>query len=187
MLPVTAYIGLGSNLDDPQRQVGQAFQELDQLPLTRCQAYSPLYRSRPLGPPDQPDYINAVARVLTTLTPPVLLAALHAIERGHGRQRRQRWGARTLDLDLLLYGQLTQDDPQLTLPHPRLAERTFVLQPLHDLAPELQVPGLGALTELLIRCPPWPLERLADPPVSDHNSLPLPVRWDGAAPAESSE
>jgi 2-amino-4-hydroxy-6-hydroxymethyldihydropteridine diphosphokinase len=149
MTPVTAYVGLGANLDDPVEQVRRACGELSVLPSTGILALSPLYRSAPLGPQDQPDYINAVAALATQLAPLELLAALRAIEMQHGRRRDgSRWGPRTLDLDILLYGDLRQDSPELMLPHPGLHERAFVLYPLYDVAPELQIPGRGAVREL---------------------------------------
>lgn len=159
-----AYVGIGSNQDDPLAQIRRAFQALNAIPTSRCVAQSPLYRTAPVGgPPDQPDYLNAVAAVDTTLAPKELLAALQAIETAQGRVRTVRWGARTLDLDLLLYGQITQDDPQLTLPHPRMHERAFVLHPLRDIAPNLTLPGRGRLDECLAKCPPFSVIRLDRP------------------------
>ncbi|HXH03734.1 MAG TPA: 2-amino-4-hydroxy-6-hydroxymethyldihydropteridine diphosphokinase [Candidatus Competibacteraceae bacterium] len=161
MSAVLAYIGLGANLEAPRRQVEAALEELAALPDSRLLARSPLYRSTPLGGPEgQPDYVNAAAAIETTLPPYALLDALQAIEQAHGRVRTVRWGPRTLDLDLLLYGDLVQDDPRLILPHPRLHERAFVLYPLHDIAPALVVPGRGTLAELLERCACAGLERL---------------------------
>jgi 2-amino-4-hydroxy-6-hydroxymethyldihydropteridine diphosphokinase len=162
MPPVTAYVGLGANLDDPVKQVQRACVELKSISSTRVLACSPLYKSAPLGPQDQPDYINAVAALQTSLSPPELLAALRAIESQHGRQRDgSRWGPRTLDLDMLLYGDLQQAMPELTLPHPGLHERAFVLYPLYDVAPELEIPGRGslrALRELVSGAPPVRLD-----------------------------
>lgn len=152
-VPVTAYIGLGSNLDDPVLHVQQACGELNQLPTSQLLACSALYRSPPMGPTDQPDYINAVAAIKTTLAPHQLLAELQVIEQRHGRKRERRWGARTLDLDLLIYADMTLSDVTLTLPHPGLAERDFVLYPLQEIAPTLIVPGLGALDLLVGNCP----------------------------------
>lgn len=157
---VTAYIGLGSNLDDPETQLQQAFAELAAIASTQLVASSPLYRSDPLGPQDQPDYINAVARLDTELSAEALLDALQAIELAHHRQREIHWGPRTLDLDLLLYGQHEIVTERLTVPHPYLAERAFVLYPLADIALNLTVPGQGALGQLLTACPPTGLERL---------------------------
>lgn len=146
---VLACIGLGSNLADPLAQVHQAFDELADLPDSRFVARSPVYRSRPLGPSGQPDYINAVAAVETALSPRTLLARLQQIEHAHGRQRGgPRWGPRELDLDILLYGQLQQSGPELTIPHPELARRNFVVVPLHDILPALEVPGTGPVAGL---------------------------------------
>lgn len=146
---VTAYVGLGANLDEPIAHVSRAFDELAAFPRTRVTARSPLYKSAPLGPQDQPDYINAVAALVTSLAPLELLAALRGIEVLHGRRRDgAHWGPRTLDLDLLLYGDLVFDTPELALPHPGLHERSFVLYPLADIAPTLVIPGWGRLREL---------------------------------------
>lgn len=162
--PVAAYIGLGSNLDDPPAQLRRAFDELAAIPATRLAAHSPLYRSDPVGPPGQPDYLNAVARLDTELDADALLDALQAIEQAHHRQRTVHWGPRTLDLDLLLYGDAVIADARLTVPHPHLAERAFVLYPLADIAPDLDLPGLGPLAGLLAACPPNGLERLDHAP-----------------------
>lgn len=164
MQPVRAYIGIGSNLDNPVAQVQRAFQALDDLPACANIACSPLYRTAPVGgPPGQPDYINAVAALDTVLAADDLLKALQALETVQGRVRAVRWGARTLDLDLLLYGQMTRNDPWLTLPHPRLHQRAFVLQPLHDIAPNLMIPGRGTLTELLASGPLQAIAQLEPP------------------------
>ncbi len=147
-----AYIGLGSNLSDPERQVQTAARRLQQLPLSCCVRVSPLYVSRPLGPVSQPDYVNAAAGLLTQLSPQALLHALRAIEAEFGRpEQRQRWGPRILDLDLLSFGRERSADPLLTLPHPGIPERNFVLYPLADIAPDLELPGLGRVTELRAR------------------------------------
>lgn len=151
---IRAYIGLGSNLDDPQAQLRSALQALTEIPATQLAAHSSLYRSTPLGGLDQPDYLNAVAALDTQLSAQALLAELQAIEHRQGRVRSaQRWQARTLDLDLLLYGDLQLQDAALTVPHPGLSERAFVLYPLQELAPELVIPGLGELSSLIARCP----------------------------------
>lgn len=161
VLSVRAYVGLGSNLDHPSAQIQQAFQALAGLPASHLVAMSPRYRSAPVGgPADQPDYINAVAALDTALNPYELLAALQAIETRQGRVRLVRWGPRTLDLDVLLYGATVCNDPRLTLPHPRLHERAFVLYPLYDIAPGLILPGQGTLIERLRQCPPLGLTRL---------------------------
>ena len=134
---ITAYIGLGANLDQPLAQVEGAARQLAALPDSQLLALSPRYASAPMGPQDQPDYVNAVAALATRLSPLALLDALQAIEQAHGRQRLVRWGARTLDLDLLLYGDQLINEPRLTVPHPGMLERAFVLVPLLDVAPTL--------------------------------------------------
>jgi len=146
-----AYVGLGSNLDDPSHQVTRALKELDGLPMSRCLRHSSLYRTRPLGPQDQPDYINAVAVLATALTPEALLDALQELEYRHRRVRHgPRWGPRTLDLDLLLYGRQQLANARLVVPHPELTRRSFVLLPLAEVAPrELEIPGCGSLTDWL--------------------------------------
>ncbi len=149
---LTAYIGLGSNLADPQAQLQRAFVELAGLPQSRLRAQSSLYRSAPMGPQDQPDYVNAVAALETALSPLALLAELQALEHAHQRVRGEYWGPRTLDLDLLLYADQRIDLPTLSVPHPGLYERNFVLYPLAEIAPGLDIPGFGALGELLARC-----------------------------------
>ena len=147
---IRAYIGLGSNLDDPLQQLQQALTALQQIPQSRLTAISRFYGSRPMGPADQPDYINAVAMFDTCLEPLVLLNALQTIEQQQGRVRTgKRWGPRTLDLDLLLYGSEIIDLPRLQVPHPGIYQRSFVLQPLFDLAPELTFPGGFTLREAL--------------------------------------
>lgn len=156
------YIGLGSNLDDPKQQVRKALHALTGLPGSILCRYSSLYRSPPMGPQDQPDYINAVAELETGLSAAELLSLLQAIENQQGRVRgATRWGPRTLDLDILIYGQAQIKAPELTVPHPGIAERPFVLYPLAEIAPDLEIPGCGALQGLLDRCPPKGLERLA--------------------------
>ena len=146
-----AFIGVGSNLADPLVQVRQALMELESIPGTRVTARSSLYRTSPVGYLEQPDFINAVASVQTTLKPQALLAALLAIENRHGRRRVMRNAPRTLDLDLLLYGEEVFDQDGLTLPHPRLHERAFVLAPLAEIAPDATVPGRGRVQDLLAR------------------------------------
>ncbi len=144
-----AYVGLGSNLDRPARQVAQAFELLDEIPKTRLVLRSSLYRSTPFGGVEQPDFVNAAAALLTGLAAMDLLTALQAIERRQGRDRDgARWGPRVLDLDLLVYAGATLDEPGLKVPHPGIAERNFVLLPLVEIAPELVIPGLGRVAEL---------------------------------------
>jgi 2-amino-4-hydroxy-6-hydroxymethyldihydropteridine diphosphokinase len=138
-----AYVGLGSNLDDPVRQVLQAFDELDGLPRTRVVKRSSLFRTAPVGHAAQPDYVNAVARLETGLPAERLLDELQRIEAAHGRRRSFPNAPRTLDLDLLLFGELQLSSERLRVPHPRLHERAFVLEPLVELDPELVIPGLG--------------------------------------------
>lgn len=146
---VRAYIGLGSNLLSPMQQVRQAISELAQLAESQFYAVSRIYRSRPMGPADQPDYINAVVALDTRLTPPALLDALQAIENRHGRKRGAvQWGPRTLDLDLLLFGDAVINEPRLTVPHPGMYERSFVLRPLADIVPSLVLPGGQSLKAL---------------------------------------
>ncbi|MEN9728623.1 MAG: hypothetical protein RL434_2989 [Pseudomonadota bacterium] len=139
---VLAAVGIGSNLDDPEAQVRSALQTLASLPESRLIAASSLYHSPPLGPQDQPDYINAVALLETKLGPHALLDALQGVEQAHHRVRGRHWGPRTLDLDLLTFGPACIADARLTVPHPGLALRAFVVFPLAEIAPELEIPGL---------------------------------------------
>jgi len=147
-----AYIGIGSNQVDARAHVLQAFDELARLSATRLEGRSALYRSEPLDAPGQPDYVNAAAGVDTDLSAAQLLAALQDLELRHGRERPTPNAPRTLDLDLLLYGDSAFQSAMLTLPHPRMHQRAFVLVPLLDLDPRLEVPGRGAARELLARC-----------------------------------
>ncbi len=151
-MKVTAYIGLGANLHDPIAQVEYAISELDCLPATRLVARSSLYATTPVGYVDQPDFVNAVAQIETLLAPRVLLAALLDIEQRHGRERSFRNAPRTLDLDLLLYGNAHFDEDHLTLPHPRMTERAFVLLPLTEIAPKIGIPGHGLAADWLASC-----------------------------------
>jgi 2-amino-4-hydroxy-6-hydroxymethyldihydropteridine diphosphokinase len=132
-----AAIALGSNMDDPQAQVTRAFDELDQLPDTHVVKRSSLYTTKPVGYLDQPDFVNACALVETALAPRALLAELLALEKRHGRVREIPNGPRTLDLDIILYGDAVIDEPGLTIPHPRAHERAFVLDPLREVWPEM--------------------------------------------------
>jgi 2-amino-4-hydroxy-6-hydroxymethyldihydropteridine diphosphokinase len=144
-----AYIGIGSNLEDPRAQVLSACAHLRRLPLTCLVLTSPLYASRPLGTIVQPDFVNAVAGVLTRLDAETLLVELRGIETALGRpQLRERWGPRVIDLDLLSYGRERRPQGALVLPHPGIVERNFVLYPLADIAPDLDLPGLGRVAEL---------------------------------------
>ena len=165
-----AYIGIGSNLDDPESQVHRAIIELDEMPQSRCNLHSSLYRSAPLlldnnrvsssGLQDQPDYINAVAELETELSPLDLLHELQLLELLHKRTRGERWGPRTLDLDILLYDDRIIETLALTVPHVGLYERNFVLYPLAEIAPNLDIPGTGRLSGLLGRCERGSLEKL---------------------------
>ena len=147
-----AYIGLGSNLDDPAFQLGRAFEELARLPSSRLLTHSSLYRSTPLGKLDQPDFINAVAYIETALAPHELLKALLEIEHNHGRKRKYPNAPRTLDLDILMYDDLQCNEHLLILPHPRMHQRAFVLQPLLEIAPDCNIPGRGAAAKFLATC-----------------------------------
>lgn len=145
----TAYVALGSNLGDPRQQVLDAFDALADMPHSRLLARSRLYRTPPWGVLDQPWFVNAAAQLDTALEPHALLDALQAIERRAGRVRGVRYGPRTLDLDLLHVAGVRRADARLTLPHPRIAERAFVLLPLAELASDLELPGQGRVAELL--------------------------------------
>lgn len=144
----TAYIALGSNLQQPSEQIKKAFTELKSLPKTRLIKQSSLYRTAPVGYDNQPDFINAVAQVETALTPRELLRALLALENKHGRERPFPNAPRVLDLDLLLYGTMAMTTDELTLPHPRMHERGFVLLPLAEIAPDLVLHRYGKVTAL---------------------------------------
>ena len=158
---VPAYVALGSNLAEPVEQLARAFRALATLPQTRLVLQSARYRSRPLGPVEQPDFVNAVAALLTRLDAVSLLGELKALESRLGRAVPVvRWGPRLIDLDLLLHGNTCSAEPTLTLPHPGLAERAFVLVPLAELCPALEVPGLGRVSTLLQRLQPVDLERI---------------------------
>lgn len=147
-----AYIAIGSNLDDPQAQVRTAFESLAGLDRCRLVARSRLYRTAPLGPQDQPDFINAAAGLLTQLTPRELLIRLKELEKAIGRQSPVlRWGPRRIDFDLSVFGAEHVDEADLTIPHPGVQVRNFVLYPLADIAPDLFVPGHGRVRELAKR------------------------------------
>jgi 2-amino-4-hydroxy-6-hydroxymethyldihydropteridine diphosphokinase len=181
-----AYVGVGSNIDDPRAQVLKAIDKLRALPATvaprrlskspkqpvapeaaatRVVLVSPLYGSKPFGSVPQPDFVNAVVGLLTQLDAPALLKELRAIEAALGRpEKHEKWGPRVIDLDLLVYAHERRTDPQLTLPHPGIVERNFVLYPLADIAPDLDVPGLGRVAGLKGRLAPtglWPLSTTA--------------------------
>ena len=156
-----AYVGLGANIGEPRRQLQDALQELGTLPKTRITATSGFYRSAPVGYLDQPEFLNAVAELDTALAPGLLLEGLQKIENRHGRERSFANAPRTLDLDLLLYGDSIVDTPWLTLPHPRMHERAFVLQPLLELDSEISIPGKGKASALLSACGSQKIERIA--------------------------
>ena len=155
-----AFIGLGSNLDDPVAQVERAFAEIARIPHSTLAARSSLWRSAPLGYAAQPDFVNAVARVDTTLTPHALLAELQRIEQAHARARSFPNAPRTLDLDLLLYDGETIDTPDLAVPHPRMHERAFVLAPLLEIAPGAVIPGHGSAAGCLQKIASQTCERI---------------------------
>lgn len=156
-----AYVGIGSNLDDPRGQVERAFDALAQLPRSRLVLRSALFRTVPFGEVVQPAFVNAAAGLLTQLTPEEMLAELRAVERALGREPpRQRWGPRVIDLDLLVLGRETRATEALKLPHPGIAERDFVLYPLAHIAPDLEVPGLGRVATLRARVANRGIEQL---------------------------
>jgi 2-amino-4-hydroxy-6-hydroxymethyldihydropteridine diphosphokinase len=161
--PVTVYIGIGSNMDSPLEQVKHAMLELNSLPETHCIRQSACYCSAPMGPQDQPDYINAVVALETRLSPKTLLRQLQILEKSHGRVRDgSRWGPRTLDLDILLYADEVIDVPGMQIPHPGILQRNFVLFPLYEVAPEIIIPGVGRLQDVIRQCSPDGLMRLED-------------------------
>ena len=156
-----AYVGVGSNLKDPRAQVTRALEAIGRLRACRLVASSPLYRTQPLGEVVQPAFVNAVAGLLTQATPEDLLSALRTLERELGREPpRERWGPRLIDLDLLVVGREARSTETLTLPHPGIAARDFVLYPLADVAPELEVPGVGIVRQLRDRVANRGIERL---------------------------
>ena len=155
------FIALGSNLQDPACQVQLAFAEIDQLPGTHVVKQSSLYCTAPVGYDDQPNFINAVVEATTSLPPQALLQSLLEIETVHGRERSFPNAPRVLDLDLLVYDDLLMNETALTLPHPRLHERSFVLVPLAELAPELEIPGRGKVSVLLQTCTDQGIRKLA--------------------------
>ena len=161
-MPVTrAYLGLGANLDAPEQHILKAFDDLAAIPGVTLQACSSLYRSPPMGYTEQPDFINAVVAIDTSLNPADLLHALLAIECTHGRVRKIANGPRTLDLDILIYGTLQIDDTTLTLPHPRAHLRAFVLAPLLEIDPDCIIPGRGPARGWLDHCRDQTVIRIA--------------------------
>jgi 2-amino-4-hydroxy-6-hydroxymethyldihydropteridine diphosphokinase len=155
-----AYIGIGANLGDAQTHVREAIVELGKLSRTQLLAASSLYRTKPVGHIDQPDFINAVAATETALDPHELLASLRKIEQQYSRVRTFRNAPRTLDLDVLLYDEAQFSDEMLTVPHPRMHERAFVLAPLAEIAPGARIPGRGEVHELLLECADQRIEKL---------------------------
>lgn len=164
--PQRAYVGLGANLGEARAALREAVLALAALPGTTLAAVSSLYRTAPIDS-SGPDYFNAVAALDTTLEPLALLQALQAIEQAHGRERPYRNAPRTLDLDLLLHGEAVLDTPTLTLPHPRIAQRAFVLHPLAELAPGSALPGRGRVDRLLPAVADQRIERCAGPDWAD--------------------
>jgi len=156
----TCYVGIGSNLSNPLWQVSTAIEKLQQLPDCQWLRASSLYRSAPVGPSGQDDYINAVACFTTSLDPEVLLDALQFIENSHQRIRKIRWGARTLDLDILLYGEQIIATPRLSVPHPYMCERNFVLIPLAEIAPQVSIRE-KSINDLIHSCPQGALEKIS--------------------------
>ncbi len=155
-----AYIALGSNLQDPAKQVSLAFQEISELPDTIIIRHSSLYRTAPVGYDNQPDFINAAVEVETTLEPLTLLRALLALETSHGRERPFPNAPRVLDLDLLIYDDIAMNTEELTLPHPRMHERGFVLLPLAEIAPDLVIGKHGKAAELAQQCADQGVEKI---------------------------
>lgn len=166
-----AFVGLGSNLDNPALQLARSVAELAALPGTTLEAQSPFYASRPVGPQDQPDFVNGAVWLSTSLNPHTLLDHLQRIEQAHGRERLRHWGARTLDLDLLLFGLQTINDTRLVVPHQELPNRDFVLQPLLDLNPHVTLPDGTTVAALRSQCPDNQLRKL--PPFSRNPAAPV--------------
>jgi len=170
--PVRAFVGLGANLGQPVRAIADALQDLAELADTQLTAHSSLYRSAPVDA-HGPDFINAVAELHTAMEPHALLSALQSLEHARGRVRSFRNAPRVLDLDLLIWGEITLDEPRLTLPHPRMHQRAFVLTPLAEIAPELRLPGLPPLAALLAACGGQRVQRLSpDAADAPRNSSP---------------
>ncbi|MEQ1719998.1 MAG: 2-amino-4-hydroxy-6-hydroxymethyldihydropteridine diphosphokinase [Nitrosomonas sp.] len=155
-----AFIALGSNLENPILQIQKAFEELAHIPETQLTKQSSLYQSKPVGRLNQPDFVNAVIKIRTHLTPHGLFDELMAIEQIHGRIRESVNAPRTLDLDLLLYDALTFQDKQLTIPHPRMFQRAFVLIPLQEIAPDCFIPGHGPISQLVATCIEQKIQRI---------------------------
>lgn len=145
----TVYIGLGSNMESPKLHVTNAIKALGEIQSTHTKKTSSLYKSKPVGPPDQDDYINAVAELETELAPLELLDKIQIIENEHGRVRNERWGPRTLDLDILMFGDEVINNERLTIPHPEMMNRSFVLVPLAEINADCLIPGKGLLRDVL--------------------------------------
>lgn len=159
---IDAYIGLGSNLDEPIKQIGLAIEAFKAHKTMEFKSVSAVYLSKPMGPQDQPDYINAVVKISTELNAEQLLDELQAMENSQGRVRNRYWGERTLDLDILLYGNEVINTDRLSVPHSGISQRNFVLYPLNDLVgPDFEIPGLGKLSGLLKSCSNNGIERLS--------------------------
>jgi 2-amino-4-hydroxy-6-hydroxymethyldihydropteridine diphosphokinase len=156
----TVYLGLGSNLDDPENHLNSALEHIADIDQTTILSSSSFYKSPPLGPQDQPDFINCVVKLETELTAHILLETLQEIENQHGRKREIRWGPRTLDLDILLFGDMTINDDNLTIPHPQLAYRDFVLVPLNEIESDMIIPGMGPVSGLITRLETNSLQRI---------------------------
>ena len=155
-----AYVGLGANIGEPRAQLLAAWDALGRIPQTRAIARSGLYRSAPMGHEDQPDFLNCAAKLDTALEPHALLSHLQKVERDLGRERSFRDAPRTIDLDLLLYGSESIDTPDLVVPHPRMHERAFVLEPLIELDPDAVIPGRGSAAECLRACAAQRIQRV---------------------------
>ena len=155
-----AYVGIGSNLGEPAKQVESAFEELGRIRQTSLVARSSLFRSQPVGYADQPEFFNAVVALETSLEPVELLRELQVIEARYGRRRSFPNAPRTLDLDLLLHGQAVVHRPELTVPHPRMHQRGFVLKPLLEIAPDIEIPGIGAAKARLGACGDQRVEKI---------------------------
>ncbi len=160
-MTIRAYIGLGSNLEDPVAQIKEALEELDAIPDTVLVEKSSLYSCKPMGPEDQPDYVNAVAGLDTLLSPEELLETLIEIEDGQGRKRDgEKWGPRIIDLDLLLYGKKKIKTDTLVVPHPGMHERDFVMYPLAEIAGNITIPGKGLMSKRYAACEKHGLKKL---------------------------
>ena len=157
------FIGLGSNLENPLSQLKQAITHIKKTNGIELEAVSHFYSSQPMGPQDQPDFINAVINISTSLEPELLLDELQRIENEQGRVRKERWGARTLDLDILLYGKEVIISERLTVPHSGISERNFVLYPLQDLVSgDFMIPNKGTISELIANCPEAGIKRISE-------------------------